>query len=106
MHDCEPYLERLNDTYVAVLTNYNKALDEKNIVTQEMYHVRGRLEDKKLKIIILEKDLLLEKDARMLSETQLDIALNQRDLSRKEIVRLNLLIEKLFNESEAIQKSS
>ena len=87
MHDYEPHLERLNETCVAVLSDYNKtlrylsssilltwynswvtvlsdynkALDEKNIVTQELYHVRRRLEDKKLKIIMLEKDMLLEK---------------------------------------------
>ena len=69
MHDCEPYLERLNDTCVTVLTDYNKALDEKNVSIHELYHVRGRLEDKKLKVTTLEKDLLLEKYARLLSET-------------------------------------
>ena len=52
---------------------------------------------------MLEKDLLLEKYARVLTETQLDIAFNQRDLARKEIVRLNRLIEKLFTKSEAIK---
>lgn len=31
---------------------------------------------------MLEKDLLFEKDARVLSETELDIALNQRDLAQ------------------------
>ena len=36
MHVCEPNLEKLNDTCVAVLSNYNKALDEKNIATQEV----------------------------------------------------------------------
>ena len=65
--------------------------------------MRRRLEDKRLKVAMLEKDLLLEKDSRMLNETQLDIALNQQDLAQKEIVFLNLLIEKLFNESEAIE---
>lgn len=46
---------------------------------------------------------MLEKDARILSETQLDVAFNQWDLVQKEIVCLNRLIEKLFNESEAIE---
>ena len=31
MHDCQPFIDTLNDTCVAVLTDYNKALDEKNI---------------------------------------------------------------------------
>ena len=69
MHDCEPYLERLNDTCDIILTDKNKALYEKNIATQKLYRVRGRLEDKKLKVTTLEKDLLLEKYARLLSET-------------------------------------
>ena len=103
MHDCEPYVERLNDTCVTVLTDYNKASYEKNIATQELYHVRGRQEDKKLKVTMLEKDLLLEKNVRLLSETQLDITLNQRDLARKEIAHLTPIITKLFNESEAIE---
>ena len=81
MHDCEPYIERLNDTCAAILLNYTKALYKKNIASQELYHVRGRLEDKRLKVAILEKNLLLEKDIRMFNETQLDIALNQRDLA-------------------------
>ena len=68
-----------------------------------MFHVRGRLDNKRLKMAMLERDLELEKDARMLSETQLEIASNQRDLLQSEIVCLNLLIEKLFNESEAIE---
>lgn len=103
MHDCQPFIDTLNETCVAVLTDYNKALDEKNIASQEMFHVRGRLDNKRLKMEMLEKDLMLEKDARMLSETQLEIALNQRDLAHNEIVHLNLLIEKLFNETEAIE---
>ena len=52
---------------------------------------------------MLERDLVLEKDARMLCETHLGISLNQRDLAQKENVTLNILIEKLFNESEAIE---
>ena len=87
MHDCQPFIDTLNDTCVAVLTDYNKALDEKNIASQEMFHVRGCLDNKRLKMAMLEKDLILEKDARMLSETQLEIALNQRDLAQNEIVR-------------------
>ena len=63
MHVCEPYLERLNDTCVAVLSDYNEPLDEQNIATQELYHLRGRLKDKRLKVAMIEKDLLLEKDA-------------------------------------------
>ena len=46
MHDCRPYLDTLNDTCVAVLTDYNKALDEKNIASREMFHIRGRLDKK------------------------------------------------------------
>ena len=76
----------------------------KRTLTQELYHLRGRLEDNKLKVTMLEKDLLLEKDARLLSETQLEVSFNQRDLARKEIVPLNCLIKKLFNESETIKK--
>ena len=52
---------------------------------------------------MLEVDLKLEKDARLLSEAQLDVAFNQRDLARAEIVHLNKLIENLFNETEAIE---
>ena len=70
MHDCQPYIENLNDTCVVVLTDYNKALDEKNIASQEMFHVRGRLDNKRHKMDMLEIDLELEKDAKMLSETQ------------------------------------
>ena len=99
MHDCEPYLERLNDTCVVVLTDYNKAMHENSIASQELYHMRGKIEEKKFKITKLEKDLLLEKDASLLIETQLEIALNQQDFSRNEILCLNRLIQKLFNES-------
>lgn len=77
MHDCEPHLERLNETCVVVLSDENKALDEKNIMVQELYHVRGRRDYKKLNVVMLEKDMLLEKDARILSETQLYVAFNQ-----------------------------
>ena len=64
-----------------------------------MYHLRGRLEDRKYRISMFEKYLLLEKDASLLIETQLEIALNQQDFSRNEILCLNRLIQKLFNES-------
>lgn len=52
---------------------------------------------------MLEIDLKREKDFVLLNETQLDVSFNQRDLTRAEIVRLNHIIEKLFNESEAIK---
>ena len=81
MHDCQTILDKINDTCVVILSDYNKALDEKHIASQEMFHVRGWLEVKTLKVSMLEKDLVLEKDARMLCETQLGIALNQRDLA-------------------------
>ena len=83
MHDCQPYIDNLNDTCAAILSDYNKALDEKNIATQELYHLRGRIENKRLKVSMIEKDLLSEKDAKLLYETQLDIALNQRDLDQR-----------------------
>ena len=35
MHDCQPFIDTLNDTCVVVLTDYNKALDEKNIASQK-----------------------------------------------------------------------
>lgn len=50
-----------------------------------------------------ETNLKLEKDVRLLSETQLDITFNQQDLSRAIIVRLNKLIENIFIKSEAIK---
>ena len=46
-----------------------------------MFLVRGRLEDKRLKVAMLERDLVLEKETRMLCETQFGIALNQRYLA-------------------------
>ena len=103
MHDCESHLERLNETCVVVLTDFNKTLDEKDIATQDLYHLTGRLEDKKIKFTMLENDFLLDKYDRLLSETQLEIDFNQQDLARKEIVHINRLIEKLFKESKAIE---
>ena len=69
MNECQPFLEKINETCVVVLSDYNKALNEKNIASQEMIHVRGGLEYKRLKAAMLEKDLILEKNARMLCET-------------------------------------
>lgn len=77
MHDCEPYLKKVNQTCVDVLTYYKKSLHEKNIAIQELYHLRVRLEEKKLKVTILEAYLKLEKHVRLLSETQLYVAFNQ-----------------------------
>ena len=77
MHDCEPCLDKLTETCV----DFKKALDKKNVATQELYHLRGRLEEKKLKVTMLEAYLKLEDDVGLLSETQLDIVFNQRDLA-------------------------
>ena len=52
---------------------------------------------------MLEADLKLEKDARLLSETHLDVACNQWDLAQNELVHLNKLIENIFIKSEAIK---
>lgn len=52
---------------------------------------------------MLEIDLKREKDFVLLNETQLDVSFNQRDLARAKLVCLNQLMEKLFNESEAIK---
>lgn len=52
---------------------------------------------------MLEVDLKLEKHVGLLSETRLDIAFNQQDLAWSKIVCLNILIEKVFNENEAIE---
>ena len=46
-----------------------------------MYHLSVTLEDKKLKVILLERDLFLEKYARFLSKTQFDIAFSRWDLA-------------------------
>lgn len=70
MHDCQPFIDNLNDTCAAVLTDYNNTLNEKNIASQEMFHVIGRLENKRLKMAMLEQDLMLEKDAKILPVQQ------------------------------------
>lgn len=71
---CYPYLETIIQMFGDVLSNYNKALYKKDIATHELYQLRGRLEDKKLKVITLENDLFLEKNVRFLNENQLDVA--------------------------------
>lgn len=69
MHECDRHLDRLTQTCDNVLIDYNKGLDKKNVATQELYHLRGRLEDKNIKVTMLERNLLLEKYARLLCET-------------------------------------
>lgn len=77
IHDCEQHLEQLTQTCNNVLSYYNRALDKKNIATQELYNFRGRLEDKNLKVTMSESDLKQEKDARFLNENQLGVTFNQ-----------------------------
>lgn len=47
--------------------------------------------------------MLLEKDVGFLNETKLDVAFNYMDLAQAENVCLNVLIVKLFTESEEIK---
>lgn len=75
MRNCEPHLEQLTQTCVDILSDYKKALDKKNITTIEHYQLRGRLEDGMLKVTMLEANLKLVKDIRLLNEIQLDVAL-------------------------------
>lgn len=77
MKDCEPCLENLYQTLYDVILDYKKAFDEKNTVTQELFHLSGQLEGKKLKVIMLERDLLLEKEVGLFNKTQLDATFNQ-----------------------------
>lgn len=46
---------------------------------------------------MLEKGILLEKDASLLCENQLEVILNQLDLTHTKNICLNLLFEKLFH---------
>lgn len=103
LKDFEPYIDQITQTYADILSYYNKALDEKNTVTQQLYHLIGRLDDMKLKVTVLKRDLLLEIGVRLLNETKLGVSFDQRDLNQVENVHLNLLIEKIFNESKAIK---
>ena len=66
LSQCEPYLAKISTTCAETLKSYNRALDEHNIATQELFKIRGRLEDKKLKLDVLERELVLEKDSRIL----------------------------------------
>lgn len=77
MKDCETYLEDLTQTLDDVVSDYKKAIDEKNIVTQELFHLSGQLEEKKLKVRMLERDSLLEKEVRLFNKTKLDVTFNQ-----------------------------
>lgn len=45
----------------------------------------GRPKHKKLKVTMLERDLLLEKYVRLLNETKSDVAFNQSDVARPKL---------------------
>lgn len=59
LEDCEPHKYEITKTCIDFLSRYNKALNEKILATQELYHFKVRLENKKLKVTMLEKGLLL-----------------------------------------------
>lgn len=54
LKDSQHHLDQITQTCTKFLLDYNNALDENNIITQDMYHLQGRSEDNKLRVIMLD----------------------------------------------------
>jgi len=99
----EPYVKTIELTLANALSDFRQSIKEKEICKQELFALRERFGEKKLKLEKLNKDLVLEKDCRTLLETEQRVYLKQRDTARDDNVRLNLLVDKLYNSKETFE---
>ncbi|KAL4580846.1 hypothetical protein LXL04_017051 [Taraxacum kok-saghyz] len=92
---CDPYLNKLEITMKDVLSAFIQTRDEMEACQQELFLLRERFEQKKLKYEKMERDYLLEKDSRIICENENRVYVNQRNVAREDNQRL-LLVEKLY----------
>lgn len=94
---CEPFLEKKkkkSSDLSDALTSYRTVVDAKDIAGQELYQLRDRYERKKSRIETLERDVMLERDARTVAKNKNNslLYISQREVIVKDNVRLNSTI--------------
>ena len=98
-----PNFKHLEMTLADVLTDYRASVADRGIVQQELYTLRERFEDKRLKVIKLEKELVLERDCKIVLENEQSVLISQRDVAREDNVRLNVLLDNIYKSKSTFE---
>ena len=99
----QPYLNNLESTLADTLSEYRSALSNRDICQQEFLALRERFEDKRLKVIKIEKELQLEKDCRTIWQNEQYVITSQRDLARDDNKRLNVLLNNIYKSANTFE---
>ncbi|KAL4570004.1 hypothetical protein LXL04_025653 [Taraxacum kok-saghyz] len=99
----KPYLDNLESTLADTLCDYRASISERDICQQEFLALRERFEDKRLKVIKIEKELQLEKDCRTIWQNEQYVITSQRDLARDDNKRLNVLLNNIYKSANTFE---
>lgn len=99
---CEPYLTQMTADLSEALKAYRTAVEDREEIHLELTRLRSRFEDRKLKIDLLAREIVMLKDEVIISNDKADIAIAERNVLLKDNVRLNTAIEKLHSTMDRV----
>ena len=91
---CEPYLANIDSDLSAALSAYQSVLKEREGFYAELIATRERLEEKKLKIDTLDRQIVILQSDLMLTNEKCQLSLLERKKLMDDNVRLNTIIER------------
>ncbi|KAL4573036.1 hypothetical protein LXL04_019829 [Taraxacum kok-saghyz] len=95
----------INNNLAGALKAYQRALEDRDEIFNELTRLRSRHEDRKLKIDSLERELIIAKDDCIIVNDRCMISLNERNILLADNVRLNNAIDKLHKSIDIVESN-
>ena len=100
---CEPYLTKIETHLADALRAYQRAIEDREEIFNELTRLRSRHEDRKLRIDSLERELMIAKDECIIVNDKCNVSVRERNILLADNVRLNNAIDKIYSSIDKVE---